>query len=228
MSERACAKRKASRCLFGRPDKEKLDKMLRTELEGFNKANREKYGFDFSKDVPLKGGEYDFEPVPMADIPQVYHPRVVRPKKKREVVEEVEEEVEERVEINVEEPSTSKRVTRSSARLIKEKSLEEDKTLKQAKLTNYMMVRKRRSESNLLDRRLTKDSSEPIKGDSEPRDLGFTPRKSHRLKHSHESEAPRSPFRFATAEPDFGADRETSLSPIKKVKRGVSLRKHAE
>lgn len=69
-------KPKACRNLFGRPDKEELDRLLRAELQSCKNADCNKYNFDFDRDTPLDG-KYEWDRVDSLDIPEFYTPVTV-------------------------------------------------------------------------------------------------------------------------------------------------------
>uniref|UniRef100_A0A1I7T4T1 CDI domain-containing protein n=1 Tax=Caenorhabditis tropicalis TaxID=1561998 RepID=A0A1I7T4T1_9PELO len=127
-----------------------------------------KWNFDFTGGVPIVGadGDYEFESIPASDVPQFYREKTMRSRKvnaKRNlspVSDTVEAPDEALFVVEPDGPllvaSTSKEVnsyekpvTRSSSAKKTSEQKEAD-TLKQTKLTNYMPVRKRRSEVCLI------------------------------------------------------------------------------
>ncbi|MCP9261554.1 BMA-CKI-2 [Dirofilaria immitis] len=75
--------RRVSRCLFGKPDHEKLEKWLTKELEAIQIEREKGYGFDFKNDQPIPSTAYIVEAVPESTIfyRTTYYPSKERSKK---------------------------------------------------------------------------------------------------------------------------------------------------
>ncbi|KAM3719571.1 Cyclin-dependent kinase inhibitor [Dirofilaria immitis] len=77
--------RRVSRCLFGKPDHEKLEKWLTKELEAIQIEREKGYGFDFKNDQPIPSTAYIVEAVPESKVPffyrTTYYPSKERSKK---------------------------------------------------------------------------------------------------------------------------------------------------
>lgn len=177
-------KRKAARCLFGRPDPgEQVSRKLNNSLERMYEVDSRKWNFDFAGGVPIvgNGGDYEFESVSASDVPAFYREQTMR---RKAVGRRDSSPISDTVEtpgdtLFVVEPTESqllvastssvgyeKPVTRSSTAK-KPNSQQDAGTLKQTILTNYMPVRKRRSETCLvtasvpMNRSISIDSTTP-------------------------------------------------------------------
>lgn len=64
--------RRVSRCLFGKPDHEELEKWLTKELEAIQIEREKGYGFDFKNDHPIPSTAYIVEAVPENKVPFFY------------------------------------------------------------------------------------------------------------------------------------------------------------
>ncbi|VBB30784.1 unnamed protein product [Acanthocheilonema viteae] len=64
--------RRVSRCLFGKPDHEELEKWLTKELEAIQIEREKGYGFDFKNDQPIPSTAYIVEAVPENEVPLFY------------------------------------------------------------------------------------------------------------------------------------------------------------
>ncbi|CAG9534724.1 unnamed protein product [Cercopithifilaria johnstoni] len=64
--------RRVSRCLFGKPDHEELEKWLTKELEAIQIEREKGYGFDFKNDQPFPSTAYIVEAVPENEVPFFY------------------------------------------------------------------------------------------------------------------------------------------------------------
>ncbi|EFO24901.2 hypothetical protein LOAG_03581 [Loa loa] len=77
--------RRVSRCLFGKPDHEELEKWLTKELEAIQIEREKGYGFDFKNDQPIPSTAYVVEAVPENKVPlfyrTTYYPSKERSKK---------------------------------------------------------------------------------------------------------------------------------------------------
>uniref|UniRef100_A0A915PNR3 Cyclin-dependent kinase inhibitor domain-containing protein n=1 Tax=Setaria digitata TaxID=48799 RepID=A0A915PNR3_9BILA len=76
---------RVSRCLFGKPDHDELEKWLTKELEAIQTEREKGYGFDFKNDQPIPSTAYVVEAVPENEVPlfyrTVYYPSKERSKK---------------------------------------------------------------------------------------------------------------------------------------------------
>lgn len=173
------SQRKAARCLFGRPDPGEVSQKLDSNLQRMYQESSRKWNFDFAGGVPIVGaeGEYDYESVAASDVPSFYREQNVRPRKHNSrrgaspaVSDTVEVPDESLFVVETNEPqllveSTSqdseeyeKPVTRSITAKQANEHQDAD-SLKQTKLTNYMPVRKRRSETCLVTASVTMNRS---------------------------------------------------------------------
>ncbi|VDO70424.1 unnamed protein product [Haemonchus placei] len=191
--------RRVKRCLFGKPDPNQVENWLSDTSEKQLKNSREKWSYDFKLDKPISG-DTEYEMVPAEKVPSVYKPRVHGRKKTRRVAEfdpdvpsASSEEAKSETDAVIHRP-----LTRSCTKHLGENNSESTRGLKQAKLTNYLKVRKRRS----LDRHPPKDAKASLK----------SPKKA----------PPSSPFRFA-AEVEGGeasdSARSASSSPPKSPRK---------
>ena len=62
----------ARRCLFGAVDRAELDELLQREMSEMGSVNRERWNFDFSRELPVAGGRYSWEAVRPEYVPGVY------------------------------------------------------------------------------------------------------------------------------------------------------------
>ncbi|EFP05155.1 CRE-CKI-2 protein [Caenorhabditis remanei] len=157
------SKRKAARSLFGRPEPGEVTRKLDNSLQRMYREESRKWNFDFAGGVPLVGaeGDIDFVSIPASDVPEFYREKIIRTRKTitRRDVSPVSDTLEAPEEpLFVVEPSEPQLLLASTSHEIEEyikpvtrsssaKNQQEVDTLKQTKLTNYMPVRKRRSET---------------------------------------------------------------------------------
>ncbi|EGT43028.1 hypothetical protein CAEBREN_32167 [Caenorhabditis brenneri] len=182
-----------------------------------------RWNFDFAGGVPIvgNGGDYEFESVSASDVPVFYREQAMRPRKPvgrrdstpvSDTVEAPEDTlfVVEPVESQLLVASTSsvgyeKPVTRSSTAKKPDAQQDAD-TLKQTKLTNYMPVRKRRSETCLITASVSMNRSISI--DS------TTPREKRGNKagnnNNNNKGAPKRPLRFVP--PNLPKPAQSSIS----------------
>jgi len=65
--------RRASRCLFGMPDREELQDTLRKEKEELQLHSNSKWDFDFENGIPLQSSRFNWSKVTALDsIPRAY------------------------------------------------------------------------------------------------------------------------------------------------------------
>ncbi|CAD45597.1 Cyclin-dependent kinase inhibitor domain-containing protein [Caenorhabditis elegans] len=218
-------KRKAARCLFGKPDpEEQVSRQLNSSLEEMYKKDSRKFNFDFSGGVPIVGsrGDYEFESISASEVPSFYREKIVRPRKI--IARRNSTPVSDTVEMPSESPpvvesnetplliaSTStevtvyeKPVTRSSAA---KQSIEQQETynLKQTKLTNYMPVRKRRSETCLVTAAVSMSRSVSIDSSME----SCKEKRGSKIVHNNKG-APKRPLRFVASNVPKSAQSSTS------------------
>uniref|UniRef100_A0A158Q8M0 CDI domain-containing protein n=1 Tax=Elaeophora elaphi TaxID=1147741 RepID=A0A158Q8M0_9BILA len=90
--------RRVSRCLFGKPDHEELEKWLTKELEAIRIEREKGYGFDFKNDQPIPSTAYIVEAVPENEVPlfyrTAYYPSKERGKKRTVPVDCTEQKIE--------------------------------------------------------------------------------------------------------------------------------------
>ncbi|CAI4221427.1 unnamed protein product [Auanema sp. JU1783] len=178
------------RCLFGKPNKQKVDEWLTNELSQINKEKSEKWSFDFVAGRPFEDGEIEFEKLRAAEVPSVYRPSKRCPRVRLDVAS------------TSKEPSGPKTRSFSRRELANDSTPQKECNLKQAKLTNYLTVRKRRS----LDAIQKKSQSEMKNKRVDP---------------------PGSPFRFVSKDDESAFECSSSVtsprkSPIKR-RNGRSL-----
>ncbi|CAB3404102.1 unnamed protein product [Caenorhabditis bovis] len=149
-----CGRRRpVGRCLFGRPDTNKINESLKKELNELYDKDKRKWNFDFVNNVPIElgAGDYHFEAVPAEEVPHFYHERQLRSRKPppRLIPEEEHQPACSSTSMQSE---YTKPVTRSATRLTIRHANETIKKseLKQTKLTNYMPVRKRLREPGMV------------------------------------------------------------------------------
>ncbi|EFO17693.1 hypothetical protein LOAG_10808 [Loa loa] len=68
-------KRSARRCLFGRPDPQKVDQWLTEELNEIRREQERRWGFLFGPENPCAStvtSKWEFTPVPAESVPQFY------------------------------------------------------------------------------------------------------------------------------------------------------------
>ncbi|PIO75975.1 Cyclin-dependent kinase inhibitor [Teladorsagia circumcincta] len=199
--------RRVKRCLFGKPDPDQVEKWLSDTTDKQLKNSREKWNYDFKLDKPI-AGDIEYETVPMEKVPSVYKPHVHGKRKTRRVVE---------FDPNV--PSASceeakgepdavvhRPLTRSCTKLQVPKNPEVFRGLKQAKLTNYLKVSKRRS----VDQRSSKNPKVSLE--------------------TLKSPPPNSPFRFAAEVEGCDASdsaRSGSSSPPKSPRKRPATKSSA-
>ncbi|ULU05451.1 hypothetical protein L3Y34_017846 [Caenorhabditis briggsae] len=218
------SKRKAARCLFGRPNPGEVSKKLDASLERMYAEESRKWNFDFAGGVPLVGaqGDYEYESVAASEVPSFYRETTVRPRKHArhehspaasDTVEIPEEAlfVVEQNEPQHSIASTSqgptdyeKPVTRASV-ANKTHDHQDADSLKQTKLTNYMPVRKRRSETCLVTAAVSMNRSVSM-------DSTAAPQKEKRgSKHGNNNKgAPKRPLRFVP--PNLPKPAQSSIS----------------
>lgn len=232
-------KRKAARCLFGRPDPGEVSRKLNDNLERMYEVDSRRWNFDFAGGVPIAGtgGEYDFESVSASDVPDFYREQAVRSRKtvaRREstpisdTVEAPEEalfvvepaEAQQLLVASTSNIGYEKPVTRSST--AKKPSVQQDvDTLKQTKLTNYMPVRKRRSETCLVT--ATVSMSRSISIDSTitiPKE-----KRGNKPGNNNNKGAPKRPLRFVPANLPRGAQSSVSDSALVSSPRSPPAKK---
>ncbi|KAK5964914.1 Cyclin-dependent kinase inhibitor, partial [Trichostrongylus colubriformis] len=167
-----------------------VEKWLSDATEKQLKNGQEKWNYDFKLDKPISG-DIEYEVVPVHKVPSVYKPAAYGKKKARRVAEfdpnipsASSEEAKSEPDVVAHRP-----LTRSCTKQQDDNNIESSRSLKQAKLTNYLKVRKRRSH----DRHAPKNGKTSLK--------------------SLQSAAPSSPFRFA-ADVESGdvSDSATSAS----------------
>lgn len=232
-------KRKAARCLFGRPNPGEVSRKLNASLERMYEVDSRKWNFDFAGGVPIvgPGGDYDFESVSASDVPSFYRESTTRPRKnivRRDsspISDTLEAPVEPLFVVEPNEPqllvaSTSaeivgyeKPVTRSSS-IKKASEQQEADTLKQTKLTNYMPVRKRRSETCLVTASVSMSRSTSI--DSS---ITSTKEKRGNKTGNNNKGAPKRPLRFATPNVPKAAQSSVSDSAIVSSPRSPPTKK---
>ncbi|VDK74774.1 unnamed protein product [Litomosoides sigmodontis] len=175
--------RRVSRCLFGKPDHEELEKWLTKELEAIQIEREKGYGFDFKNDQPIPSTAYIVEAVPEGEVPlfyrTAYYPSKERSKNRTVSVDCVGKNVEgsddvvayhtrnrdaaaanlnitiqnvSKGRVKAAPHSRSARIQRPAplkaraVRKVSRKSALRKKSMKQALLTNYLpVVKKRRS-----------------------------------------------------------------------------------
>ncbi|KIH54468.1 Cyclin-dependent kinase inhibitor [Ancylostoma duodenale] len=129
-------KSRVKRCLFGRPDQHEVEKWLAETSEKQLKESREKWSYDFELDVPVSG-DVEYEAVPVNRVPSLYKSCTIQGKKTRRVAEfdpnipsaSVEEEK------FVQETNHHRPLTRSCTKQHDDNNLQNQRSLKQAKLT---------------------------------------------------------------------------------------------
>ncbi|KHJ85202.1 Cyclin-dependent kinase inhibitor [Oesophagostomum dentatum] len=130
-------KQRIKRCLFGRPDQQEVEKWLDDSSKKQLRQSKEKWGFDFELDVPVRG-DVEYEVVPANKVPSLYKSCAVGKKKNRQVSEfdpnipsasVVDEKLDE--ELNNHRP-----LTRSCTKQQDNTDSQNRRNLKQAKLTN--------------------------------------------------------------------------------------------
>ncbi|CAI2342352.1 unnamed protein product [Caenorhabditis sp. 36 PRJEB53466] len=213
----AAAKGKAARCLFGRPEPgEQVSRQLQDNLNRMHAEDSRRWNFDFVGGVPLVGahGDFQFESVAAADVPDFYRERTAHARKtirRREsspfsdTVEVPDEQLfvmesPTESEPQLLAPSTSKNmettyekpVTRSSTVSQMANEQQEVAMLKQTKLTNYMPVRKRRSETCLA-------AATASLGRSVSSESTVASQKEKRGKMNNNKGAPKRPLRFVSS-----------------------------
>ncbi|CAJ0607181.1 unnamed protein product [Cylicocyclus nassatus] len=200
--------RRVKRCLFGKPDQQEVEKWLDETSKKQLKRSKDKWSYDFELDVPVKG-DIEYEPVSIDQVPSIYKPHKIGKRRRREVSEFNPNIPSASSEEGTSEEGSDKShrpFTRSCTKQSDNNSLQNRKSLKQAKLTNYLKVRKRRS----ADSRGSKDAVTPIK--------------------NMKSAAPSSPFRFVepNAESegvmDDDSPRSSSASPPKSPRKRAAPR----
>lgn len=196
-------KHRVKRCLFGKPDSEEVEKWLSDTTEKHLKSSRAKWNYDFQLDQPISG-DVEYEIVSAEKVPAVYKPTSAGRRKTKKVIEfdPSVPSVSSSEELKSEPGSVPRRPrTRSCTKQQSSNGSESPRSWKQAKLTNYLKVRKRRS----IEQRTPKDAAMPLK--------------------SLESVAPSSPFRFVAdgesrrAIDDEGSPRSSSSSPPKSPRK---------
>ena len=60
------------RCLFGRPDPKETRKFLKEEMKKIDEQNCDKWSFNFAVGSPIRGGDFEWEPVNKTESPDVY------------------------------------------------------------------------------------------------------------------------------------------------------------
>ncbi|OZC11871.1 hypothetical protein X798_01052 [Onchocerca flexuosa] len=95
--------RRVSRCLFGKPDHEELEKWLTKELEAIHIEREKGYGFDFKNDQPIPSTAYIVEAVPENEVPffyrTTYYPSKERSKKLTLSIDRMEQKLERNVDV---------------------------------------------------------------------------------------------------------------------------------
>ncbi|KAJ1373997.1 hypothetical protein KIN20_036577 [Parelaphostrongylus tenuis] len=193
------------RCLFGRPNRNEVDKWLSEADKKQLKTSKEKWSYDFELDTPVSG-DVEYEILPLDKVPSVYKPCKIRNKKARKVLEfdsnvpsvsKEEEESESDWSSDLHRPLTRSFMKQHGGDLAR--SL---RNLKQAKLTNYLRVRKRRT----VETQSPKRTASSLK--------------------STKSVLPSSPFRFVddvdsqgVVSPDSTSPRSSSTSPMKSPRK---------
>ncbi|ETN72735.1 hypothetical protein RB195_019690 [Necator americanus] len=200
-------RQRVKRCLFGKPDQKEVEKWLTETSKKQLRQSREKWSYDFELDIPVSG-DVEYEAIPVNKVPSIYKSCSVGRRKGGRIAE---------FDPNVpsaskdegvtdEEPSHHRPLTRSCTKLRDDNHMLHHKSLKQAKLTNYLKVRKRRS----ADSRNNKDAVTPVKtmksaapnspfrfvestyseeascGETSPRSLSASPPKSPRKRHQQQ------------------------------------------
>ncbi|KJH49743.1 hypothetical protein DICVIV_04083 [Dictyocaulus viviparus] len=139
------------RCLFGKPDRNEVENWLSETTKKQLKNSRVKWSYDFELDKPVCGDvEYERLPIDKAGfsthyVPSVYKPLTVRKKKVKKAefdpnIPSVSTKQENDINSSIHRP-----LTRSFVRQQSGEDYRCRRSLKQAKLTNYLRVRKRRS-----------------------------------------------------------------------------------
>ncbi|WKX94594.1 hypothetical protein Q1695_011682 [Nippostrongylus brasiliensis] len=194
-------KQRVRRCLFGKPDPVEVDKWLSENTDRQLKSSQEKWSFDFENDTPVKG-DVEYEVIPVDKVPSLYKPYAPAKKRIRKAAEfdpsvpsasSGEPEIESGSSVH--RPVTRSCVKRGSG---------SPRGLKQAMLTNYLKVRKRRS----AEQGNSKHAAESLKG-TKP--------------------APSSPFRFVSEEQSSAvtegeSSRSSSRSPPKSPRKRPAQR----
>ncbi|EYC28367.1 hypothetical protein Y032_0007g3186 [Ancylostoma ceylanicum] len=129
-------KSRVKRCLFGRPDQHEVEKWLAETSEKQLKQSREKWSYDFELDVPISG-DVEYEAVPVNKVPSLYKSCTIEGRKTRHVAEfdpnipsaSVPEEK------FAQEASHHRPLTRSCTKQNDDDNLQNQRSLKQAKLT---------------------------------------------------------------------------------------------
>ena len=60
------------RCLFGRPDPKETRKFLKEEMRKIDDQNCAQWSFNFHVGSPIKGGDFEWEPINKSDSPDIY------------------------------------------------------------------------------------------------------------------------------------------------------------
>lgn len=62
------------RCLFGRPNPENVNRMLKEALAEIKEHYESKYGFSFEMETPMAttSSEYVFEAISLSTVPEFY------------------------------------------------------------------------------------------------------------------------------------------------------------
>lgn len=216
------SKRMAARCLFGRPNPGEVSQKLDQNLQRMYQEDSRRWNFDFVGGVPLTEaqGDYEYEPVDASDVPTFYREPTrrrkpnVRPDASPAVSDTV--EVPDELVVRPNEPELSvqstsqkreeyeKPVTRSSSSKKTHEHQVRD-SLKQTKLTNYLPVRKRRSETSLvtaavpMNRSVSTDSHATVQKEKRGSQLG-----------NNNKGAPKRPLRFVP--PNLPKTAQSSVS----------------
>ncbi|VDM54014.1 unnamed protein product [Angiostrongylus costaricensis] len=168
------------------------------------KSSKEKWSYDFESDTPV-GGDVEYEILSADKVPSVYKPYTVGVRKVRKVAEfdpnipSVSKEPESDYSSNLHRPLTRSFMKQHGGDVSRNL-----RNLKQAKLTNYLKVRKRR----------TVESHSPKRTASSLRSIKSAP--------------PSSPFRFVNDvdgngfSPDSNSPRSSSSSPTKSPRKRSS------
>ncbi|GMT16860.1 hypothetical protein PFISCL1PPCAC_8157, partial [Pristionchus fissidentatus] len=223
------------RCLFGKPDPKEVDKWLDDMASDLARESSSKWSFDFTKERPLDqpgpahpAHPIHFEAIPADKVPQFYRTRTYG--KKVPAREEKEESpptptrsrriatrrlkeltvLDEKVDVEMAgelPPSTSHPLRGGREKKEKEKEVKKS-NLRQARITNYLPVRKRASMEK-----------EEKMGDAKYRRVGFAGSSA-----SSPAPAPSSPFRFADDSSLPPPPQTAAPPPSRMITRAISAR----
>ncbi|KJH49742.1 Cyclin-dependent kinase inhibitor [Dictyocaulus viviparus] len=147
MSSSVSTKRTARRCLFSRADPAVTQQWLNERLEEIRKKQEAKWGFNFAYEIPLPGtSEYTFTPIAEDTVPQFYRAKHITNADSSPTKEN-------RSDLSTSDDSDSSFMDISMSPITPAKREHATPKKRFGKVTDYMMVRRKRLQRSpkLLD-----------------------------------------------------------------------------